>query len=72
MAKHEFGIMNVNPKPNKRYDSYEPEKYDCISVHDDYIGPLLEKLVVSVASTFKPAVFDRVDFIQNEIIPHLF
>ena len=30
------------------------------------------ELVVSVASTFKPAVFDRVDFIQNEIIPHLF
>lgn len=46
MAKHEFGIMNVKPKPNKRYDSYEPEKYDCISVHDDYIEPLLEKLAV--------------------------
>lgn len=44
MAKHEFGIMNVSPKLNKRYDSYEPEKYDCISVHDDYIEPLLEKL----------------------------
>mgnify|MGYP003300177947 CR=1 FL=1 len=46
MAKHEFGIMNVNLKPNKRYDTYEPEKYDCISVHDDYIEPLLEKLAV--------------------------
>ncbi len=46
MANHEFGIMNVKPKPNKRYDTYEPEKYDCISVHDDYIEPLLEKLSV--------------------------
>ena len=44
MAKHEFGIMNISPKPNERYDTYEPEKYDCISVHDDYIEPLLEKL----------------------------
>ena len=44
MAKHEFGIMNVSPKPNERYDSYEPEKYNCISVHDDCIEPLLDKL----------------------------
>ena len=44
MAKHEFGIMNVSPKPHERYDSYEPEKYNCISVHDDCIEPLLDKL----------------------------
>lgn len=44
MAKHEFGIMKVAPRQNKRYDTYEPEKYDCISVHDDYIEPLLERL----------------------------
>ena len=29
------------------------------------------KLVVTIASTFKPAVFDRIEFIQNEIIPQL-
>lgn len=46
MAKHEFGIMNENPSPNKRYDIYELEKYDCVSIHDDYIEPLLEKLYV--------------------------
>lgn len=44
MAKHEFGIMNISPKLNERYDTYEPEKYDCISVHDDYIESLLDKL----------------------------
>ena len=44
MAKHEFGIMEVSPKMNERYDSYEPEKYNCISVHDDHIEPLLAKL----------------------------
>lgn len=46
MAKHEFGIMMINPKPNERYDTYEPEKYGCISVHDDFIEPLLEKMSV--------------------------
>ena len=44
MAKNEFGIMNMDPKSNVRYDDYEPEKYGCISVHDDYILPLLERL----------------------------
>ena len=44
MAKHQFGIMSLSPKLNERYDSYEPEKYDCIPIHDDYIEPLLEKL----------------------------
>ena len=38
MAKHEFGIMQDAPKPRKRYDKYEPQKYNCISVDDDYIG----------------------------------
>lgn len=37
MAKHEFGIMEEAPKSGVRYDSYEPEKYRCISVDDDYI-----------------------------------
>ncbi len=44
MAKHEFGIMKITPKLNERYDTYEPEKYDCISIHDDFIEPLLDKL----------------------------
>lgn len=44
MAKHEFGIMRKNPAPHQRYDTYEPEKYDCISVHDDFIEPLLDEL----------------------------
>ncbi len=37
MAKHEFGIMPDVPQKGKRYDEYEPEKYNCISVDDDYI-----------------------------------
>lgn len=44
MAKHDFGIMQTAPKAGKRYDSFTPEKYSCISVDDDYIQPLLEKL----------------------------
>ena len=44
LAKHEFGIMQNTPKPKKRYDRYEPKKYNCISVDDYYIeniAPLL-------------------------------
>ncbi len=43
MPKHEFGIMPEEPKKGKRYDHYEPEKYNCISVDDDDILPLLIK-----------------------------
>ena len=41
---HEFGIMPNAPRPGKRYDSYEPWEYDAISIHDDYIEPLLPQL----------------------------
>ena len=44
MAKHEFGIMMGTPQPGKRYDEYEPWKYDCISVDDDYVEGIAEKL----------------------------
>ena len=37
MAKHEFGIMESAPVNGKRYDEYEPKKYNCISVDDDHI-----------------------------------
>lgn len=37
MAKHEFGIMKGDPVKGRRYDDYEPQKYDCISVEDEYI-----------------------------------
>ena len=49
MAKHEFGIMQTAPQEGKRYDDYEPWKYDCISVDDEH----LEGLVSS---------FDHMDF----------
>ena len=44
MAEHEFGIMAENPVRGVRYDHYEPWKYGCISIHDDYIEPVLAKL----------------------------
>ena len=37
MAKHEFGIMENTPENHRRYDEYEPRKYNCISVDDEYI-----------------------------------
>ncbi len=44
MAKHEFGILQTDPKPGQRFDHYEPERYRCISVDDDFIEPLLFQL----------------------------
>lgn len=44
MAKHEFGIMDAQPQEHKRYDEYEPQKYNCISVSDDYIEKLDKEL----------------------------
>lgn len=44
MAKHEFGIMTDDPRPNKRYDKYEPWKYACISVDDSYLESIVERL----------------------------
>ena len=44
MAQHEFGIMEQAPAHGERYDRYEPWKYECVSVHDDFIEPLLLEL----------------------------
>lgn len=40
MATHEFGMMR-RPPGDERYDTYDPEKYDCIAIDDDYIEPLI-------------------------------
>lgn len=44
MPKHEFGIMQTEPKSGKRYDAYEPDRYNCISVDDALIVPILREL----------------------------
>ncbi len=41
LAKHEFGIMQNAPKQGKRYDEYEPQKYNCISVNDDCLENII-------------------------------
>lgn len=41
MAKHEFGIMPNPPKQGERYDEYEPQKYNCISVDDNYLEDIV-------------------------------
>jgi hypothetical protein len=43
MAKHEFGIMPNTPG-NERYDNYEPEKYNLVSVDDKDIEKISEEL----------------------------
>ena len=54
MAKHEFGIMQIVPQKGKRYDEYEPQKYDCISVNDDYIENIVSD-------------FDDIDFYWHSL-----
>lgn len=44
MAKHEFGIMERAPSPGERYDTYEPERYGCISVLDEDLEGLFADL----------------------------
>ncbi|HWL26835.1 MAG TPA: hypothetical protein VNR38_24315 [Ureibacillus sp.] len=44
MAKHEFGIMQNEPLSNESYDTYEPQKYNCIMVDDDFIEPIMMDL----------------------------
>lgn len=41
LAKHEFGIMQDAPGQGTRYDKYEPKKYNCISVDDDYLESIV-------------------------------
>ena len=45
MANHEFGIMQNQPMNKERFDEYEPNKYDCIVVDDNFIEPILTDLL---------------------------
>ncbi|MDE5862557.1 MAG: hypothetical protein K2H28_10255 [Ruminococcus sp.] len=44
MPRHEFGIMPETPEKHKTYYQYTPEKYNCISINDDYILEILKDL----------------------------
>lgn len=44
MSKHEFGIMKITPTYKELFNEYEPNKYNCIKVDDDFIGPILIEL----------------------------
>ncbi|MFT4145321.1 MAG: hypothetical protein QM644_12770 [Mobilitalea sp.] len=44
MPRHEFGIMQSEPMKGERFDKYEPEKYNCITIDDAFIEPLLPQL----------------------------
>lgn len=42
---HEFGIIDIFDR-QKDYSSYEPQKYNCISVDDDIINDLAKPLSI--------------------------
>ena len=44
VAKHEFGIMQHEPSSNESFNTYEPQKYNCIMIDDDFIEPIMVDL----------------------------
>lgn len=44
MIKTEFGIIE-DFQPNQKYTAYEPEKYHCIAIDDEYIDDWWERLL---------------------------
>ena len=42
-SRHEFGIID-SFEENKWYDTYEPDKYNCISVDDYFIEEIRKVL----------------------------
>ena len=44
MPRHEFAMMPFAPQYGKRYDKYEPQKYSCISIEDEYIAHIAVEL----------------------------
>ena len=69
LAKHEFGIMQIAPEKGKRYDEYEPQKYDCISVDDGYLEDQGEELgtvdLVAVSGAERSRLLYYLDQIQS-------
>ena len=41
MDAHEFGILPKTPEHGERYDTYDAKTYDCISIPDEDLYPLL-------------------------------
>ncbi len=44
MLIHNFAIMDIAPRLDEYYNDYEPEKYNCITVSDELVSPLIEEL----------------------------
>lgn len=43
MIKTEFGMID-DFQPNQKYTAYEPEKYHCVAINDEYIDDWWERL----------------------------
>lgn len=47
MAKHEFGMMPHAPDPHEQFFLYEPGKYNCISVDDEQMEKIMNRLTAA-------------------------
>lgn len=45
VANHEFGIMEEAPQKGVRYDSYEPQKYNCFAIDDTIIASIANQFL---------------------------
>lgn len=77
MPKHQFGIMQKTPQPGKRYDTYEPGKYHCISVDDEFIEAKLSGFADiacfahTVDEPIKGLAYCGITLIPPEALPRL-
>lgn len=48
MPCHEFGIIDKLSRRLKKYSKYKPEKYNCISIDDDYFTEEIAKKLADI------------------------
>ena len=59
MANHEFGIIQNQPMSKEKFYEYEPNKYSCIAVDDNFIEPILIDL--QNVDCYKPILTKKTD-----------
>lgn len=71
-CNHEFGIINnFSADGLSEYNEYNPQKYNCISVDDDYIIPILDKLTnLETINPCIPEKYNGLCYYGITIIPY--
>ena len=54
----------------ERYDTYEPERYGCVAVDDQWVEPLAEKLREYTRMYGRLHDCGEINFEHNSVVPH--